>query len=71
MLCIASYTAAVCVKNKGIPYSISETFYKLEHKAWFGISMLLTAALLMPPFSCLPFWMQHRQVISLQRSLHA
>lgn len=48
MLCIASYTAAVCVKNKGIPYSISETFYKLEHKAWFGISMLLTAALLMP-----------------------
>ena len=48
MLCIASYTAAVCVKNKGIPYSISETFYKLEHKAWFGISMLLTAGLLMP-----------------------
>lgn len=48
ILCIASYTAAVCVKNNGIPYSISETFYKLEHKAWFGISMLLTAALLMP-----------------------
>ena len=48
ILCIASYTAAVCIKNKGIPYSISETFYKLEHKAFFGISMLLTAGLLMP-----------------------
>lgn len=48
MLCIASYTAAVCIKNKGIPYSISETFYKLNHKCLFGAVMWLTAGVLMP-----------------------
>lgn len=48
ILCIAAYTTAVCVKFKGIPYSISETFYKLEHKWWFLLTMWLTAGLLMP-----------------------
>jgi hypothetical protein len=48
VLLIASYTAAVCAKGKGIPYSISATFYSLEHKWWFGITMVLTAGLLMP-----------------------
>lgn len=47
-LCVAAYTAAVCVKCKGVPYSISETFYKLDHKLWFGATMFLTAGLLMP-----------------------
>lgn len=47
-LCVAAYTAAVCVKCKGVPYSISEMFYKLDHKLWFGATMWLTAGLLMP-----------------------
>lgn len=47
-LCIAAYTAAVCIKFGGVPASISATFYKLEHKLWFGATMWLTAGLLMP-----------------------
>ena len=47
-LCIAAYTAAVCIKLGGVPASISTTFYKLEHKLWFGATMWLTAGLLMP-----------------------
>lgn len=47
-LCIAAYTAAVCVKFKGVPDSISATFYSLEHKYWFGATMWLAAGLLMP-----------------------
>ena len=48
LLIITSYKAAVCIKCKGVPYSISETFYRLEHKLWFGATMFLTAGLLMP-----------------------
>lgn len=47
-LFIATYTAAVCIKGKGVPYSISETYYKIDHKLWFGVTMVLTACLLMP-----------------------
>lgn len=47
-LIIASYTAAVCIKVKGIPYSISATFYALEHNWLFGATMIITAGLLMP-----------------------
>lgn len=47
-MCITVYTIAVCIKCNGIPYSISETFYKLEHKWWFLVTMWLTAGLLMP-----------------------
>lgn len=47
-LIISTYTAAVCIKGKGVPYSISETFYKIEHKVWFGATMVLTACLLLP-----------------------
>lgn len=47
-LLIATYTAAVCIKTGGIPYSISETYYKIEHKYWFGSTMVLTACMLMP-----------------------
>lgn len=48
ILCIAAYTAVVCIKFKGVPSSISATFYSLEHKLWFGATMWLTAGLLMP-----------------------
>lgn len=44
---IASYVGVMLFKN-GIPYSISDTYYSLEHKAWFGFSMIGTAVLLMP-----------------------
>lgn len=47
-LIIASYTAAVCIKGKGIPNSISATFYAIDHKLWFGATMWLTSGLLMP-----------------------
>lgn len=47
-LLIATYTAAVCIKGKGVPYSISETYYKIDHKLWFGATMVLTACLLLP-----------------------
>lgn len=47
-LLIVAYTASVCIKCKGIPYSISETYYRISHKFWFGITMVLTAGLLMP-----------------------
>lgn len=47
-LCISSYTAAVCIKFKGVPSSISATFYSLQHKYWSGATMWLTAGLLMP-----------------------
>lgn len=48
MLVMSAYTAAVCVKQGGVPASISATFYKLEHKLWFMTTMWLTAGLLMP-----------------------
>lgn len=48
MLVMAAYTAAVCVKQKGVPYSISATYYYLEHKLWFMATMWLTAGLLIP-----------------------
>ena len=48
MLIIASYTAAVCIKQKGVLASISATFYRLEHKNWFMATTWLTAGLLMP-----------------------
>lgn len=48
ILVIAAYTAAVCVKQKGVPASISATFYKLEHPYGFLAAMWLTAGLLMP-----------------------
>lgn len=48
LLIIAAYTAAVCIKQKGVPYSISATFYKLQHPYWFMATMWTTAGLLMP-----------------------
>ena len=54
-LCIAAYTAAVCIKFKGVPSSISATFYSLEHKLWFGATMWLTAGLLIVTPDCYQF----------------
>lgn len=48
VLCIASYTTAMCIKFGGVPASISATFYSLQHKYWFEATMWLTAGLLMP-----------------------
>lgn len=47
-LIIAAYTAAVCIKAKGVPYSISATYYSLDHKLIFGACMTLTALFLFP-----------------------
>ena len=47
-VCILSYTLAVCLKFKGIPNSISATFYKLEHPYLFCATMWITAGFLMP-----------------------
>lgn len=47
-LLIVTYTAAVCIKADGVPYSVSETYYKIEHKFFFGVTMVLTACLLLP-----------------------
>lgn len=44
---ITSYVG-VMVFRLGVPYSISDTYYSLEHKIWFGFSMIGTAVLLMP-----------------------
>lgn len=44
---IALYVGAMMFRI-GIPYSISDTFYSLEHKFWFGISICSTSLLLMP-----------------------
>lgn len=48
LLVIAGYTTAVCLKTKGIPYSISATYYTLDHKLIFGACMTLTAMFLFP-----------------------
>lgn len=47
LLTIATFTAIVTIKS-GIPYSISETYYRLNHKKWFTFVMLFTAITLLP-----------------------
>lgn len=47
-LCIILTYVGVMVIRLGIPYSISDTYYSLQHKFWFGFSMIATAVLLMP-----------------------
>lgn len=38
----------VMVSREGIPSSVSATYYSLNHKFWFGFTMVATAGLLMP-----------------------
>lgn len=40
-LIFAIYTAIVIKKTGGIPYSISETYYRLENPKWFSVCMAL------------------------------
>lgn len=44
---IATYTAIVSIKS-GIPYSISETYYRICHRKWFTCVMLFTAITILP-----------------------
>lgn len=48
LLIIAVYTGVMIYKTKGIPYSISATYYSLEHKCLFGACMIACAILLLP-----------------------
>ena len=47
LLTIATYSAIVTIKS-GIPYSISETYYRINQKKWFTFVMLFTAITLLP-----------------------
>lgn len=41
------------VKRNGIPYSVSDTYYSLEHKWWFTVTMYVSSLLLAPAaFEC-------------------
>lgn len=46
---IAGYVYAMIKKGKKIPYSISATYYALTHKFWFGLCMIDSSFLLLPP----------------------
>lgn len=48
-LIFALYTSIVCIKNKDIPWSISATYYTLEHRYWFAFSMMTPTLLLIAP----------------------
>lgn len=48
LVVILTYVGVMIYKIKEIPYSISDTYYSLEHKLWFGFAMTATALLLMP-----------------------
>lgn len=44
---ILTYVGVMVYRN-GIPYSVSDTYYSLEHKWTFSVSVILSALLLMP-----------------------
>ena len=48
LLILSLYISVMIFKNNGIPSSVSETFYSLYNKSWFGFSMISASALLMP-----------------------
>lgn len=41
-LTLAIYTVVMTKKMGRLPYSISETFFTLTHKKWFGFCMIIT-----------------------------
>lgn len=47
LLTIAIYTVVMVFRNS-IPYSVSDTYYSLEHKWAFSVSVILSALFLMP-----------------------
>lgn len=48
LLVFASYVGVMIYKTKGIPYSISDTYYILSNRYWLGICMILQSLLLLP-----------------------
>lgn len=49
LVILISYMISVLIKNEWkIPSSISATFYTLEHKFWFGFSMIVSSFSLLP-----------------------
>lgn len=47
LLTILAYTSTMVIKE-GVPYSVSDTYYSLEHKWAFSVAVILSALLLMP-----------------------
>ena len=47
-LSILLYVVSMCVKVRGVPNSVSDTYYSLKHKLWFLATMWITAGTLMP-----------------------
>ena len=45
---IAGYVFAMIKKGREIPYSISDTYYALTHKFWFGLCTIGSSLLLLP-----------------------
>ena len=48
MAVMVMYVAAVILRE-GVPYSVSATYYKLEHSRWFSGCIALSAVLVLPP----------------------
>ena len=48
LLLIVFYTIRVCLEIRGIPDSISATFFKIKHPAWFSLTMWGTTVFLIP-----------------------
>ena len=48
ILLVAAYTLAVCIKGKGVPQSLSATFYALGRPWWFTLAMWGTAFAAVP-----------------------
>ena len=46
---MAAYVAGVCIEIKGVPPSISATFFKLKHRFWFTATMWSVSLLLVYP----------------------
>lgn len=47
LLTILAYTVTMVIKE-GVPYSVSDTYYSLQHKWAFSVAVILSALLLMP-----------------------
>lgn len=48
LLILVIYTGIMVVREEGIPYSLSATFYCLEHPRWFSAIIISSAFLVLP-----------------------
>ena len=48
LLILFLYILIMIIKTKNVPISISETYYILRNKFWFGISLIIPTLLTMP-----------------------